>query len=62
MIAVLCRVEELSKKLSHHYDVAAELRRNLDAEAALHTHKVSCNLQPNIAICSKLGYIVFDKF
>ena len=42
MIAVFCRVEELSKKLSQQYDVAAELKRNLEAEAALHTQNVSC--------------------
>lgn len=58
MIAVLCRVEELSRKLSQQYDVAAELKRNLEAEAALHTHKVSCNLQANRAICCKLGCLL----
>ncbi|KAL3131978.1 hypothetical protein ABBQ38_007673 [Trebouxia sp. C0009 RCD-2024] len=33
------RVEELSTMLSQQHDVAAELRRNLEAEAALHTQK-----------------------
>lgn len=42
-VAAPCRVEELSTMLSQQHDVAAELRRNLEAEAALHTQKVSCN-------------------
>ncbi|KAL3163437.1 hypothetical protein ABBQ32_009813 [Trebouxia sp. C0010 RCD-2024] len=33
------RVEELSKMLNQQHDVAAELKRNLEAEAALHTQK-----------------------
>lgn len=36
-----CRVTELSKDLTQQLSVAAELRRNLAAEAALHTRNVS---------------------
>ena len=43
-VLVHCRFEELSKTLSQQYNVAAELRRNLEAEAALHTNNVSCAL------------------
>ena len=61
MIVVLCRVKELSKKLSQQSDVAAELKRNLEAEAALHTQNVSCNLQPNRAFCGELGYVMCNS-
>lgn len=50
MVTVPCRVEELSKTLSQQYDVAAELKRNLEAETTLHTHNVSCNLSSCTAI------------
>ena len=36
-----CRIKELAGTLNSQYNAAAELRRNLEAEAALHTNKVS---------------------
>lgn len=38
------RLGELSKSLSQQYSVASELRRNLEAEAALHTSNVSSRI------------------
>ena len=38
---VHCRIKELASTLNSQYNAAAELRRNLEAEAALHTNKVS---------------------
>ncbi len=43
---VMYRLGELSKSLSQQYSVASELRRNLEAEAALHTSNVSSGILP----------------
>ncbi len=40
------RLGELSKSLNQQYSVASELRRNLEAEAALHTSNVSSGILP----------------
>ena len=40
-VVLPCRNAELSKDLGQQYDVAAELRRSLEAEAALHKSNVS---------------------
>ncbi len=41
------RLGELSKSVSQQYSVASELRRNLEAEAALHTSNVSSGILPS---------------
>ena len=56
VLAAPCRIEELSKMLNQQYDVAAELKRNLEAEAALHTRNVSFTT-PNYHLCLSLTFL-----